>query len=51
MKYIFYLPKLDKEVTIYAKDESCAVWKLLQQNRLVEKRIDGFQIRKDEKNV
>ena len=51
MKYIFYLPKLNREVIIHARDESHAVWKLLQQNRLVEKRIDGFQIRKEEKNV
>jgi hypothetical protein len=51
MKYIFYLPKLDKEVIICAKDESCAVWKLLQQYRLVENHIDDFQIRKEEKNV
>lgn len=51
MKYIFYLPKLNKEVTIHARDESRAVWKLLQRYRLVEERIDGFQIRKEEKNV
>lgn len=45
MKYMFYLPSLNKEVTIRAKDEATAVWKLLQQYRLVENRIDGFKIK------
>ena len=43
-KFIFYLPKLNKIKIIYACDESTAVWKLLQQYRLIEDRVEGFKI-------
>ena len=45
MKYMFYLPLLNKEIIIRAKDEATAVWKLLQRYRLVESYIDGFKIK------
>ena len=43
-KFTFYLSKLNKTKIIYAYNESIAVWKLLQQYRLVEDRIEDFKI-------
>lgn len=43
-KYSFYLPKLNKFLIIKAKDESVAVWKLLNLYRLRETDVDGYKI-------
>lgn len=44
--YVFYLPSFHKEITIYAKDESIAVWKLFQMYKLRENEIDNYIIRR-----
>ncbi len=49
-KFVFYLPKLNKYRTIKARDESTAVWKLLNQFILRESDIDGFKIVSEEKS-
>lgn len=47
-KFVFYFPKLNKYRTIKARDESTAVWKLLNQFILRESDVDGFEIVSEE---
>ena len=42
--FLFYLPKLYKYEIVRAKDESEAVWKLINSFRLREKDIDNYKI-------
>ena len=44
MKFIFYLPNRQEYRTIHAKSESYAVWKLLNQFRLIEHQIENYKI-------
>ena len=48
MKFIFYLPYYQKYKIICAKDESYAVWKLLNQYRLIENKISDYKIIREE---
>ncbi len=43
-EFIFYLPKLNKNHIIIARDEATAVWKLFNQFRLRESDVDGYRI-------
>lgn len=45
--FLFYLPKIHKYLIIRASDESEAVWKLCNQYRLMEDRIENYQIIKN----
>lgn len=53
MKFTFYLPTRNEYKIIRAKDESIAVWKLLNHFRLIESQIMDYKIikREEERNA